>query len=88
MGANSRICGTHESQKLSLNCSDSRRSAKETFPNAHCYAHQLNLVPQQAASQIPSFRIFFANLNGFTAFFNRSTERIACPDECAAKRIP
>ena len=64
---------------------------KETLPNAHyvhCYAHQLNLVLHQAVSQIPSFRIFFANLNGLTDFFYRSTKRIACLDECAAKRIP
>ena len=64
---------------------------KEVFPNPHyvnCYAHQLNLVLHQVASQIPSIRIFFANLNGFLDFFCRSTKRIACLDECAAKRIP
>ena len=68
-----------------------QRIVKEAFPNAHyvhCYAHQLNLVLHQAVSQLPSFRIFFANLNGFTDFFHRSTKRIACLDECAAKRIP
>ena len=64
---------------------------KEASPNAHyvqCYAHQLNLVLHQAASQIPNISMFFANLNGFSDFFYRSTKRIACLDECAAKRIP
>ena len=45
---------------------------KDAFPNAHyvhCYAHQLNLVLHQVASQIPNIRIFFANLNGFSDFF-------------------
>eukprot|EP00795_Rhopilema_esculentum_P004012 gene4012-20179_t len=61
----------------------------ESYPNAHyvhCYAHQLNLVLQQAASQIS--RVFFANLNGFSAFFSRSPKRTACLDECVARRIP
>ena len=45
---------------------------KDAFPNAHyvhCYAHQLNLFLHQVTSQIPSIRIFFANLNGFSDFF-------------------
>ena len=64
---------------------------KESYPNAHyvhCYAHQLNLVLQQAASQISSVRVFFANLNGFSAFFSRSPKRTARLDECNARRIP
>ena len=54
----------------------------------HCCAHKLNLVLQQAASQISSVRVFFANLNGFSAFFSRSPKHTACLDECVARRIP
>ena len=56
--------------------------------SVHCCAHQLNLVLQQAASQISSVRVFFANLNGFSAFFSRSPKQTACLDECVARRIP
>ena len=44
---------------------------KETYPNAHyvhCYAHQLNLILQQATSQIVSVRVFFAHINAFFLF--------------------
>ena len=64
---------------------------KEKYPNAHyvhCYAHQLNLILQQAVSQVSSIRVFFANLNGFSVFFSRSPKRVAYLDECVARRIP
>ena len=64
---------------------------KGAYPNAHyvhCYAHQLNLVLQQAVSQITSVRMFFANLNTFSVFFSRSPKRVSCPDDCVARRIP
>ena len=41
---------------------------REACPNAHyahCCVHQLNLVLQQATSQIDSVRVFFAHLNPF-----------------------
>ena len=63
---------------------------REAYPNAHyvhCYAHQLNLVLQQATSQI-SVRLFFAHLNSFSVFFSRSTKRVSCLDDCVAIRIP
>ena len=44
---------------------------KEAYPNVHyvnCYAHQLNLILQQAVSKINSVRLFFANLNAFSVF--------------------
>ena len=49
----------------------------EAYPNAHyfdCYAHQLNLVLQQASSQIFSVRLFFAHPNSFSVFFSHSTK--------------
>ena len=64
---------------------------KETYPNAHyvhCYAHQLNLILQQATSQIVSVRVFFAHLNAFSIFFSHSTKRVSCLDDCVAIRIP
>ena len=64
---------------------------REACPNAHyahCYAHQLNLVLQQATSQIDSVRVFFAHLNPFSVFFSHSTKRVSCLDDCAAIRIP
>ena len=64
---------------------------KQSFPNAHyvhCYAHQLNLVLQQAVSQISQIRLFFANLNGFSVFFSRSPKRAAYLDKCVGKRLP
>ena len=45
---------------------------KEVYGNAHflhCYAHQLNLVMQRAASHHKQARIFFNNLSGIPAFF-------------------
>ena len=64
---------------------------REAYPNAHyvhCYAHQLNLVLQQATSQIDSVRLFFAHLNSFSVFFSHSTKRVLCLDNCVAIRIP
>ena len=52
---------------------------KEACPNAHyvhCYAHQLNLVLQQATSQIDSVRVFFAHLNAFSIFLSHSVSMI------------
>ena len=63
---------------------------REAYPNAHyvhCYAHQLNLVLQQATSQIDSVRLFFAHLNSFSVFFSHSTKRVSCLDDCVAIRI-
>ena len=57
--------GAHDKQKLVAQCYDGasvmsgqhrgvQSIVKETYPNAHyvhCYAHQLNLILQQATSQ-------------------------------------
>ena len=64
------------------------REARPNAHDAHCYAHQLNLVLQQATSQIDSARVFFAHLSPFSVFFSHSTKRISCLDDCVAIRIP
>ncbi|XP_041842116.1 zinc finger MYM-type protein 1-like isoform X2 [Melanotaenia boesemani] len=64
---------------------------KETFPHAHfvhCYAHQLNLIIQQACSCLTPVRIFFANLTAFATFFAKSPKRTAVLDEVCGIRIP
>ena len=63
----------------------------EAYPNAHyahCYAHQLNLVLQQATSQTDSVRLFFPHLHSFSVFFSHSTKRVSCLDDCVAIRVP
>ena len=57
---------------------------RKAYPIAHyvhCYAHQLNLVLQQATSQIDSVRVFLAHLNSFSVFFSHSTKRVSCFDD-------
>jgi hypothetical protein len=63
---------------------------KETYKNAHfihCYAHELNLIMEKAASQNPEARIFFSSLSGIPTFFSRSPQRLSVLD-CVSKRIP
>ena len=53
---------------------------RETHPHVHfvhCYAHQLNLIMQQACTnQVASTKVFFANLCTFPAFFSGATKRV------------
>lgn len=53
----------------------------------HCYAHQLNLIMEQAASQNPQVRIFFSSLTGIPTFFPHSPLRLAALDN-VSRRIP
>ena len=53
----------------------------------HCYAHQLNIVLQQATSQIGSVGVFFSHLDALSVFFSHSTKRVSCLDDCVAIRI-
>ena len=99
---NSILPGVHDKQKLVAQCYDGasvmsgqhrgvQSIVKEAYPNdhyAHCYAHQLNLVLQQATSQFDSVRVFFAHLNAFSVFFSHSTKRVSCLDATVAIRIP
>ena len=55
----------------------------------HCYAHQLNLIVQKAASQNPNVRIFFASLAGIPSFFSRSPFRMSALEQVTNnRRIP
>ncbi|CAH2281680.1 zinc finger MYM-type 1-like [Pelobates cultripes] len=67
------------------------RKIKDVYPNAHyvhCYAHQLDLLIQQAASSVPGVRVFFCNLASIAAYFSRSPKRIAVLDEVVSRRLP
>lgn len=64
---------------------------KKTYPNAHfvhCYAHQFNLIMEQAAQCNKKVKIFFANLQAFSTFFSRSPKRTSVLDEVVKKRLP
>lgn len=68
-----------------------QRKVQDVFPNAHyvhCYAHQLNLVMQQATSHIPQINHFFSDMGGFASFFTKSSKRTAVLDEVVAHRLP
>lgn len=52
---------------------------KEKYCNAnyiHCYAHQGNLILQNATSSSSQSRIFFQDLQGIGTFFSRSPKRM------------
>lgn len=64
---------------------------KEHYPTAnfiHCYAHQLNLIFQKAASHQKQIKVFFANLHAFSSFFGRSPKRTAVLDIYVKVRLP
>ncbi|XP_051233811.1 zinc finger MYM-type protein 1-like [Dicentrarchus labrax] len=68
-----------------------QRKIVDVYENAHyvhCYAHQLNLIMQQATSRIPRIGTFFSDLAGFSAFFSRSTKRTTMLDQVVAHRLP
>jgi hypothetical protein len=63
---------------------------KECFPLAHyvhCYAYQLNLIMERAASQNRSARVFFCSLSAFPTFSSRSPHRVSVLDKVATRRI-
>ena len=65
---------------------------RREYPEAHfvhCYAHQLNLVMEQACSkQSTKCRVFFANVAAFTSFFSVSPKRSGALKKYCPKRIP
>lgn len=68
-----------------------QRKIMDVYENAHyvhCYAHQLNLIMQQATSHIPRIGTFFSDLAGFSAFFSRSPKRTTVLDQVVAHRLP
>ncbi|XP_063745024.1 zinc finger MYM-type protein 1-like [Eleginops maclovinus] len=68
-----------------------QQKVREEYKNAHylhCYAHQLNLIMQQATSHISAVRVFFSDLGGISSFFTRSPKRTALLDQIVARRLP
>ncbi|KAG1933968.1 zinc finger MYM-type protein 1-like [Pimephales promelas] len=68
-----------------------QKKIQNVYPNAHyvhCYAHQLNVIIQQATSHIPRVRIFFSDLGGFASFFSRSPKRTDVLDKAVAHGLP
>ncbi|KAL2088089.1 hypothetical protein ACEWY4_016917 [Coilia grayii] len=68
-----------------------QRKVQDVFPNAHyvhCYAHQFNLVMQQATSHIPQINHFFSDMGDLLLFFTKSSKRTAVFDEMVAHRLP
>ncbi|XP_051985508.1 zinc finger MYM-type protein 1-like [Xyrauchen texanus] len=68
-----------------------QQKVREHFKNAHyvhCYAHQLNLIMQQATSRIKTVNIFFSDLSGIATFFSRSPKRTSILDQTVARRLP
>ncbi|XP_064111309.1 uncharacterized protein LOC135218790 [Macrobrachium nipponense] len=64
---------------------------KSVYNNAHfihCYAHQLKLIMQNAASVTRGSQIFFSNLSGIAAFFSRSPLRLNVLTKHMTSRIP
>ena len=65
---------------------------RREYPNAHfvhCYAHQLNLVMEQACSKHSTrCKVFFANLSAFSAFFSLSPKRSSALKDYCKRRIP
>jgi hypothetical protein len=54
----------------------------------HCYAHQLNLILERAAHQNKQVKVFFADIDGFSSFFSRSSKRTQILDSIVGKRLP
>ncbi|XP_034720673.1 uncharacterized protein LOC117939438 [Etheostoma cragini] len=54
----------------------------------HCYAHQLNLIMQQATSHISKVRHFFSKICGFASFFSKSPKQTCFLDKVVAERLP
>ena len=69
-------------------CDLPQGNAENISANVISCLNSINLVLQQATSQIDSVRVFFAHLNPFSVFFSHSTKRISCLDDCVAIRIP
>lgn len=64
---------------------------REKYPFAyfvHCYAHQLNLIMQKAASQNTQVRVFFSDLSGIPAFFSNSSHRSDMLEQIVKVRLP
>lgn len=85
------VCQTYDGasvmsgQKGDVQCLD-----REKYRNAnyiHCYAHQGNLILQNATSSSSQSRIFFQDIQGIGPFFSRSPKRMECLVEFVQKKI-
>ncbi|XP_063289993.1 zinc finger MYM-type protein 1-like [Pelobates fuscus] len=68
-----------------------QKKVKDIYPNAHyvhCYAHQLELIIQQVASQITPVRVFFCGLSAMAAYFSQSQQKTAVLNEVLGNRRP
>ncbi|XP_056293968.1 zinc finger MYM-type protein 1-like [Pseudoliparis swirei] len=68
-----------------------QKRIQDDYPHAHyihCYAHQLDLIMQQATSHLVKVRNFFSDLGGFDVFFTSSSKRTDVLDETLARRLP
>lgn len=68
-----------------------QKKIRDVYPNAHyihCYAHQLNLIMEQASSKISRVKIFFSEIGGITAFFARSPKRTEILEQIVSRRLP
>ena len=64
---------------------------KAEIPHAlfvHCSAHVLNLVLSRSVESIKSCKIFFATIEGLSAFFSHSAKRCAALDQMVRRRLP
>ncbi|XP_078522463.1 zinc finger MYM-type protein 1-like [Lissotriton helveticus] len=68
-----------------------QKKVRDVYPNAHyvhCYAHQLNLIMEQAVSRISKVKHFFAIVGGLPAFFSRSPKRTEVLLDIVSRRLP
>lgn len=68
-----------------------QQKVKDVYPYAnfvHCYAHQGNLIMQQATSASKDVRIFFSDVQGIPPFFSRSPKRTDILNEVVKKKLP
>ncbi|XP_062268110.1 zinc finger MYM-type protein 1-like [Platichthys flesus] len=86
------ICQAYDGASVMRGTSSGvQKRIQDDYPTAHyihCYAHQLNLIMQQATSHIVKVKNFFSDLGGLAAFFSRSPKRTVVLDKTVARRLP
>lgn len=76
---------------MSGNTGGVQAKIRQKYKNSHfvhCYAHQLNLIMQKAASQNAKVKVFFSNLSAIPNFFSSSTHRCDILEEIVNIKIP
>ncbi|XP_078539195.1 zinc finger MYM-type protein 1-like [Lissotriton helveticus] len=67
-----------------------QKKIQAVYPNAHyvhCYAHQLNLIIQQAVGRISEAYIFFLDVASIAAFFSGSSKRTKILQDIVESRV-